>query len=100
MKEYIVIFIFSLNGSQILIEGVNLTFKGQLLKSRICSLGSKFFPERVDPSFEELCHPVKSILPLKTWHYSHTLQIFSVLIFTVTMVLKVKSVTMAIDNIC
>ena len=54
-----VLAVFSLNGDQILIEGLNLTFKGQLLEVRICSLGSKFFSERVDLSFEELYHPGK-----------------------------------------
>ena len=45
--------------------------RGQLLKERICSCRSKFFPLTVDPISEGLCHPgkktrsYKSNLPLQ-----------------------------------
>ena len=46
---------------------------GHLIKERICSHGSKFFPLRVDPFLGRLCPPGKqtgshkNCLPLKTW---------------------------------
>ena len=40
----------------------------QLLRERICSHRSKFFPLRVDAILETLCPGVlKNCIPLKTW---------------------------------
>ena len=40
---------------------VSFLRRDQLLKGRICSQMSKFFPLRVDPHFEELPYPEKQV---------------------------------------
>ena len=49
---------FKVSSSTIFIFA-SLFHGGQLIKERICSSGSKFFPLKVAPFLEGLCHPGK-----------------------------------------
>ena len=48
---------------------VALFERGQLLKERICSFRSKFFPLRVDPT-KEVKNKMAKLLPLKVYPFT------------------------------